>query len=208
MLQDGLRGRYQRLGQSHPSFIMGMLCVDGLNAQVDEVDIVSGLRQPRLSGWIARMGATILLALTLAGCAEVALNPLGPTPSATSGALRLTIDHATYTLTTPIGVTVTNTGGTDLYALDGRSGCAIVQLQQYDSSTSKWVSIVGCSQATSPRADRIAAGVSIPFTLAPASSADPNKWDRGLYRVAVAFSSNSDATTDGSLAFSAGFTIS
>ena len=186
---------------------MGMLCIDGLNAQVNEVDIVSGLRQPRLSRWIARMGATILLALTLAGCAAAALNPLGPTPSATSGALRLTTDHSAYTLIAPIGVTVTNTGRTDLYALDGRSGCAIVQLQQYDSSTSKWVSIVGCSQATSPRPDRIAAGVTIPFTLAPTSSGDPNKWDRGLYRVAVAFSANSDATTDGRLAFSAGFTI-
>jgi hypothetical protein len=138
----------------------------------------------------------------------VALNPLGLTPSATSGALRLTTDHGAYTLTTPIGVTVTNTGGTDLYALDGRSGCAIVQLQRFDTSTSNWVSVVGCSQATSPRADRIAAGVSIPFTLAPTSSADPNKWDRGVYRVAVAFSANADATTDGRLAFSAGFTIS
>jgi len=181
--------------------------MDGLNAQVDEVDIVSGLRQARLSGWSARIIFTFVLALVLAGCAEVALGPFGPTPSATSGALRLTTDHGAYALTSPIGVMVTNTGGADLYALDGRSGCAIVQLQRYDSSTSKWISVVGCSQATSPRPDRIAAGVTIPFTLAPTSSGDPNKWDRGLYRVAVAFSANSDATTDGRLAFSAGFTI-
>ena len=167
-----------------------------------------GLRQARLSGWSARIVMALLLAFVLAGCAEAALGPLGPTPSATSGALRLTTDHGAYTLTTPIGVTVTNTGGTDLYALDGRSGCAIVQLQRFDSSTSKWISIVGCAQATSPRADRIAVGVSSPFTLAPTSPADPNRWDRGLYRVAVAFSANSDGTTDGQLAFSAGFTIS
>ena len=171
-------------------------------------ELVSGLWQTRLSGWSARIIFTLLLALVLTGCAEAALNPLAPTPSATSGVLRLTTDHGAYTLTTPIGVMVTNTGGTDLYALDGRSGCAIIQLQRYDSSTSKWISVVGCPQATSPRPDRIAAGMSIPFTLAPASSADPNKWDRGLYRVAVAFSANSDATTDGRLAFSAGITIS
>jgi len=154
------------------------------------------------------MSVTLLFTVVLAGCAEAALGPLGPTPSATSGALRLTTDHSAYTLTTPIGVTVTNTGRTDLYALDGRSGCAIVQLQRYDSSTSKWTSVFGCSQATSPRVNRILAGENVPFTLGPTSSADPNKWDRGLYRVALAFSANSDATTDGQIAFSAGFTIS
>ena len=60
--------------------------------------------------------------------------------------------------------------------------------------------------ARAPTASRRA--LLIPFTLAPTSSADPNKWDRGLYRVAVAYSANSDATTDGQIAFSAGFTIS
>jgi hypothetical protein len=104
-------------------------------------------------------------------------------------------------------VTVTNAGATDVYALDGRSGCAIIQLQRYNSSTRQWNSVVGCTQATSPRPDRISAGIAIPFTLAPTSSADPNKWDRGLYRVAVAYSANTDATTGGQIAFSAGFTI-
>jgi hypothetical protein len=153
------------------------------------------------------LAIALLLALLLAGCAEGALSPLGPTPSATSGALRLTTDHSAYGLASPIGVTVTNAGATDVYALDGRSGCAIIQLQRYNSSTRQWNSVVGCTQATSPRPDRISAGIAIPFTLAPTSSADPNKWDRGLYRVAVAYSANTDATTGGQIAFSAGFTI-
>lgn len=165
-------------------------------------------RRSRFASWVTRLGIGLAIALLLAGCAEGALSPLGPTPSATSGALRLTTDHSAYGLDTPIGVTVTNAGATDVYALDGRSGCAIIQLQQYDSSTRQWTSVVGCTQATSPRPDRITAGAATPFTLAPTSSADPNKWDRGLYRVAVAYSANSDATTDGQIAFSAGFTIS
>jgi hypothetical protein len=175
---------------------------------VDGSEILSGLPQARLSEWMARTVIALLVALTLTGCAGAALNPLGPTPSATSGALRLTTDHTSYALETPIGVTVTNAGGADLYALDGRSGCAIVQLQQYDSSTRQWKSVVGCAQATSPHANRIAAGVKIPFTLAPTSSSDPNKWDRGVYRVAASYSVNPDGTTDGQIAFSAGFTIS
>jgi hypothetical protein len=164
-------------------------------------------RRSRFAGWLARLGIGLAIAL-LVGCAEGALSPLGPTPSATSGALRLTTDHSAYGLDTPIGVTVTNAGATDVYALDGRSGCAIIQMQQYNSSTRKWNSVVGCAQATSPRPDRITAGAAIPFTLAPTSSADPNKWDRGLYRVALAYSANTDATTEGQIAFSAGFTIS
>jgi hypothetical protein len=157
---------------------------------------------------MALKAMSALLALVLAGCAAAAQSPLGPTPTATSGALRLTTDESAYTLTTPIGVTLTNAGSTDLYALDGRSACAVVQLQRYDSSARNWISVVGCSQAASPRVNRIAAGVSIPFTLAPTSSSDPNKWDHGVYRVAVAYSANPDATTDGQIAFSAGFTIS
>jgi len=169
-------------------------------------------RRSLFPGWVTRRGRglanALLIALLLAGCAGGALNPLGPTPSATTGALRLTTDHSSYGLDTPIGVTVTNAGGTDVYALEGRSGCAIIQLQQYNSSTRQWTSVVGCPQASSPHPDRITAGSATPFTLAPTSSTDPNKWDRGLYRVAVAYSANSDATTDGQIAFSAGFTIS
>jgi hypothetical protein len=168
-------------------------------------------RRSQFTGWVTRLGIGLVLALLftlLAGCADGALSPLGPTPSATSGALRITTDHSAYGLDTPIGVTVTNAGGTDVYALDGRSGCAIIQMQRYDSSKRQWNSVVGCTQAASPRTDRIMAGAAIPFTLAPTSSADPNKWDRGLYRVALAYSAKSDATTDGQIAFSAGFTIS
>jgi hypothetical protein len=165
-------------------------------------------RRSQCCGWVTRLGICLAIALLLAGCAEGALSPLGPTPSATSGALRLTTDHSSYGLDTPIGVTVTNAGATDVYALDGRSGCAIIQMQRYDSPTRQWNSVVGCTQVTSPRPDRISAGSAIPFTLAPTSSADPNKWDRGLYRVAVAYSANTDATTDGLIAFSSGFTIS
>jgi hypothetical protein len=163
--------------------------------------------QRQVNTWMALRATSTLLALALTGCAVAALSPLGPAPTATSGVLRLTTDHTAYALTTPIGVTVTNAGSTDLYALDGRSACAVVQLQRYDSSGRKWISMVGCSQATSPRVNRIAVGVTIPFTLAPTSSSDPNKWDRGVYRVAAAYSANPDATTDGQIAFSAGFTV-
>jgi hypothetical protein len=151
---------------------------------------------------------SLLFALVLGGCAATALSPLGPAPTATDGALRVTTDHSAYAVTAPVGVTVTNAGGTDLYALDGRSACAIIQLQRYDSPSRAWTSVVGCQQATSPRVNRIAAGDSIPFTLAPTSSGDPNRWDRAVYRVATAYSANPDATTDGQIAFSAGFTVS
>jgi hypothetical protein len=165
--------------------------------------------RPAWRGGCAAWTLTLLVAiLIVTGCAATASSPLGSPPTATAGALRLTTDHSAYALTSPIGVTVTNAGAGDLYAIDGRSACAVIQLQRYNASAREWISVVGCPQATSPRINRLAAGVSIPFSLAPTSSSDPNKWDRGLYRVAVAYSANPDATTDGQIALSAGFTIS
>jgi hypothetical protein len=149
-----------------------------------------------------------LLALVATGCGAIAQPSFGPAPTATAGDLRITTDHSTYSLISPIGVSVTNTGKADLYSLDGRSACAITQLQRYDTATRAWISLNGCSQAASPRVNRIVAGSTTPFTLAPTSSPDPNKWERGLYRVAVAFSANPDATTDMQTAFSVGFSVS
>jgi hypothetical protein len=150
----------------------------------------------------------LVFTLIVTGCAATPSSPLGPPPTATAGALRLATDHSAYSLTSPIGVTMTNASGGDLYATDGRSACAVIQLQRYNPSAREWVSVVGCPQATSPRVNRLTAAVSIPFSLAPTSLSDPNKWDRGLYRVAVAYSANPDATTDAQIAFSAGFIIS
>jgi hypothetical protein len=159
-------------------------------------------------GWRTSAALCLLLALMATGCAQVGQLAPDPKPTATAGDLRLTTDRSAYTLISPIGVTVTNTGKGDLYAVDGRSACAIIQLQRYDSATRIWRSLVGCAQATSPRVNRLVAGAAVPFTLAPTAPSDPNRWESGLYRVAVAYSADQDGASGALIAFSQGFSIS
>jgi hypothetical protein len=163
---------------------------------------------PIVRGWLTYAALCLLLALMATGCAEVGRLAPDPTQPASAGDLRLTTDRSAYSLTSPIGVTVTNAGKGDLYALDGRSACAIIQLQRYASATRVWRSLVGCVQAASPRVNRLVAGAAVPFTLAPTSPSDPNRWEGGLYRVAVAYSADPDGSTDAQIAFSQGFSIS
>lgn len=150
-----------------------------------------------------------LLPLTLllvTGCAFWA-TPTGPVPTATGGDLRLTTDRGSYGTHTPVGLTLVNASNGDYYAVDGRSGCTIVQLQRYDDQRNEWLSVDGCTTPSQPHILLIRAGMREPFTLAPTSASDTNSWESGLYRVAAAYSANGDGVSGERIAYSAGFTI-
>ena len=146
-----------------------------------------------------------LLVLLLSGCA-LGATPAGPIPTATSGDLRLSTDGGSYGTHTPVGLTLVNGGG-EYYAVDGRSGCTIVQLQRYDAARKEWLSVDGCATPGQPRVLVIHAGMREPFTLAPTSASDANSWESGMYRVAAAYSANSDGVSGERIAYSAGFMI-
>ncbi len=160
-------------------------------------------RLRRCAGRCALLPLSLLL---VAGCAFGA-TPTGPVPTATGGDVRLTIDRASYTTHTPVGLTLVNAGHGDYYAVDGRSGCTIVQLQRYDEASNEWLSVDGCTTPSQPHVLLIRAGMREPFTLAPASASDANAWESGLYRVAAAYSANGDGVSGERIAYSAGFTI-
>lgn len=128
-------------------------------------------------------------------------------PTATRVAVEITLQKATYSVNEPLGVLIKNTGSTDVYALDGQASCTILQLQQYDMQKSAWARIDLCHDSVQPRALAIRAGMSEPFTLAPGSSADPNSWQTGNYRVALSFSAKPDGASAAQVAYSQGFTI-
>ncbi|MGE5333133.1 MAG: hypothetical protein ACM3N4_00405 [Nitrososphaerota archaeon] len=94
-----------------------------------------------------------------------------------------------------------------MYAVDGKASCTIMELQQYVSETKSWVPVDLCRDNTPPQVVVIRAGMSEPFTLAPASAGDPNSWVPGLYRIALRFSRNPDGTSSDTVAYSQGFTI-
>lgn len=142
----------------------------------------------------------------LAGCkisrSNIAL------PTATKATVTITMQNLEFTTSEPLGVLVKNTSSADVYALDGLSGCTVLQLQQYDSDKKIWVAADRCRETVQPRVLLIRAGMSEPFTLAPNSSGDPNAWSSGTYRIALSFTTQANGTSSAQVAYSPGFTIS
>lgn len=148
----------------------------------------------------------VLMLVAVAGCSLIQQTP----PSslkASSGPITLATDLSSYSTGQAIGVIVTNNSKQTYYSLDNRSGCSIVQLQQYNSGKKQWVSVDGCQGYGAAQSLEIAPGLSEPFTLAPTSAGNPNAWDTGTYRVVVAYTTNPDGVSNETLAYSAGFTI-
>lgn len=128
-------------------------------------------------------------------------------PTATSATIQITLQNAKFGVSQPLGVLIKNTGKKDVYALDGQAACTFLQVQQYDTQKKDWVAVDRCRDVVPPTSLVIRAGASEPFTLAPVSSADPNAWAPGTYRIALAYSAQPDGKTDMQMAYSQGFTI-
>ena len=129
-------------------------------------------------------------------------------PTATKTAVAITMQNRDFATSEPLGILVKNTGSSDVYALDGLSGCTVLQLQQYDSNKKAWVAADRCHETVQPRVLVIRKGMSEPFTLAPNSPGDANAWDSGTYRIALTFTTHADGKTATQAAYSPGFTIS
>ncbi len=142
----------------------------------------------------------------LAGCKISSSNIALPT--ATKTTVAITMQNLEFDTSEPLGILIKNTGSANVYALDGLSGCTVLQLQQYDSDKKAWVAADRCRETVQPRVLVIRKGMSEPFTLAPTSSGDPNAWDSGAYRIALTFSAHADGTSETQVAYSPGFNIS
>ena len=142
----------------------------------------------------------------LAGCKIRSSNIALPT--ATKTTVAITMQNLEFDTSEPLGILVKNTGSADVYALNGLSGCTVLQLQQYDSDKKAWVAADGCRETIQPRVLVIRKGMSEPFTLAPTSRGDPNSWDSGTYRIALTYTTHADGKTAAQTAYSPGFTIS
>jgi hypothetical protein len=154
--------------------------------------------------WVAVVGLASLF--LLAGCQANASNA-NTKSTATTGPVRVALDHSAYGVSDPIGVTVSNTSKTVYYSLDGKSACTILQLQRYDSSKKQWATTYACTVASPVQALQVPANFSEPFSLTPASSSDENSWQKGTYRVAVIYSDNADGKSGAQTAYSATFNI-
>jgi hypothetical protein len=128
-------------------------------------------------------------------------------PTATSETVQLALQNAKFGTTEPLGILVTNTGKTEVYAIDGQAACTILGLQVYSSQQNAWTSVDVCHDNAQPHVVVIRAGMSEPFTLPPMSTNDSNAWASGTYRVALTYSAALDGKTASKVAYSQAFII-
>ena len=154
--------------------------------------------------WMA--GFSLVVLILLAGCQANSKNAVAAA-KATTGPVRIVLDHSAYGVSDPIGVTVSNVSKDLYYTIDGKSACTMLELQQYDSAKKQWAMVSGCTIAEPLNALQMPAGISEPFSLTPGSSSNEDAWQSGTYRVAVLYSANPDGKTDAQTAYSATFAI-
>jgi hypothetical protein len=148
-----------------------------------------------------------MFGFTLASCAHSTV-PTIAIPTATSGDIRLAADRSRYSVSEPIGVTLSNVSGTNYFATTGRSACTFLQLEQWEGQAKGWTPVDPCTTNDPTQSLLITTGVQEPFSLAPGSHSNPNAWQPGTYRVSLSYSAQSDGVTGAKIAYSSGFTIS
>lgn len=147
--------------------------------------------------------AFVLMLLT--GCKSH--GSLDTLPTATSDSVQLALQNAKFGTSEPVGILVTNTGKTDVYAVDGQAACTILGMQEYSSQQNSWTPVDVCHDNAQPHVVVVRAGMSEPFTLPPASANDPNTWASGTYRIALTYSDSLDGKTASKVAYSQAFII-
>ncbi|HEX6122271.1 MAG TPA: hypothetical protein VFY89_03880 [Ktedonobacterales bacterium] len=156
--------------------------------------------------WAGLAALAGLMALVLGACAGGSSSGI-VIPTATAGQLRLSTDRATYSVSQPIGITVSNTSGNNYYALTGHSACTFLQMQRYDSAHKQWNDVNACGDGAPAQVLLIRGHMSEPLSLAPGATPSANTWQPGTYRIALSYSAKSDGTSDPQVAYSQGFTI-
>ncbi|HEU0027646.1 MAG TPA: hypothetical protein VFQ25_11070 [Ktedonobacterales bacterium] len=144
---------------------------------------------------------------TLSACLGGTSAKLPAGTAATKGPVTVTTNLSAFTANDAIGVTVSNNGSSDYYAVSGKSACVIVQLERYSTTKKAWELVDACPTRGTAQVYAITKNSQQPFTLAPTSSADVNAWDAGLYRVTVTYSAKSDGVTNALQAQSAAFYV-
>ena len=157
----------------------------------------------RWRGWLL----LIATALLVSACSSAGPSHPISGATATMGAVTVTTNASTFTANDAIGATVTNNSKSDFYTQNGKSGCTIVQLERYSAATGQWTRLDGCNSAAPTQTLVIGESTSVPFTLAPTSSADLNAWQPGTYRITVSYTTQSDGVSGLQVAHSAAFTV-
>jgi hypothetical protein len=158
--------------------------------------------------WLAVVALGVLVLAGAAACASDKAQAVN-IPVASGGDITLAVDRSAYTSSMPVGVTVRNVSKKIYYALDGRSACTILQLEEYVQARKAWATVNLCTLGTQPTARLLSPGANEPFTFAPGNApTDANQWQSGLYRVSLTYGAQADGSGPMTTAYSVGFVVS
>lgn len=182
---------------------------------------------PSLRGVGRIVPVALVLALAACGVTTTSEQPGGTTgntpttttaSTATSGgtpvssvpptnAITLTTDHASYTTSGAIIVTLINGRSTSIFTFDHQTSCTILTLQR--QTNSGWQPVGGCAQGRMTVQVEVKAGATMKITLAPtAGQIHPAPWPAGTYRAVLGYSLQKQEMATGSTATSPTFTLS
>ncbi len=158
--------------------------------------------------WLAVVALGVVVLAGAVACAS-GNNTTVTIPAATGGDITLTVDRTSYMPSMPVGVTMKNVSKKSYYALDGRTACTFLQLDEYVQARKAWAAVNLCTLGAQPTARLVSPGANEPFTFAPGNApADANKWLSGLYRVSLTYGTKADGSGPTTVAYSAGFVVS
>jgi hypothetical protein len=123
-----------------------------------------------------------------------------------TNAITLTTDHASYTTSATIIVTLINGRSTSIFAFDHQTSCTILTLQR--QTASGWQPVGGCAQGRMTVQVEIKAGANMKITLSPsAGQIHPAPWPAGTYRAVLNYSLQKQEMATGSMAVSPTFSL-
>lgn len=157
--------------------------------------------------WLTSLALGLIVAVGLAACGVATPSGAPADGNASTGPVTISTNLTTYTINDAVGVTISNKSATDYFANSGKSACTIIQLERYNSGRRAWEPLDACLSQDGVQTFAIAHQSQQQFTLAPTSSADPNAWQAGLYRVIVMYSANADGASNAQQAHCVAFTI-
>ncbi|HEX5547338.1 MAG TPA: hypothetical protein VFX24_08010 [Ktedonobacterales bacterium] len=144
-------------------------------------------------------------AATAASTATSGGTPVSSVPP--TNAITLTTDHASYTTSATIIVTLINGRSTSIFTFDHQTSCTILTLQR--QTASGWQPVGGCAQGRMTVQVEVKAGANMKITLSPsAGQIHPAPWPAGTYRAVLNYSLQKQEMATGSMAASPTFSLS
>lgn len=159
----------------------------------------------RLRPWI-QLACLAGLSFVVAGCGATSsgngasAGGQTPQPTATAGAVTVSVGDASYAAKGTVQVTITNGSAAPIYFADHNTSCTVIELQRQAGGS--WSTANPCKLATATREHSLDAGKTLNVSLLPGTA-----WTAGTYRAVLQYWTGAHFSGTTGAAYSAVFQI-